>query len=441
MMKYVNLLTIALGVLNLPLGTSAECSTSDPDPETGGTVLYLTSPDQLDALQDCTSITGHIVIESDYTGDFILNSVTEFLGNISGTGEGLASIELSELVELGSINVTSIGGDVSLPNLESAVDVVLKREVDAGGEVDLGSLGEVNNIRVTGSWTSINVDALKNVNQDAQFCGRPECDIMTEYDTGAVSIIVNLPELERTNRLEVAGMVESVSVPKLEIAGFQEPEVQSVQGLRINIQEGGPTLDFDAPKLHTLAGSLEVYGGVSGLSLGALGKADVGITLNARAPLDVYSTIQTSRHFYFWGELHSVYLPDLVDPGSIDLSYEPRLDCNETLVKLWKLIPSYSSDEHRCTDADLPDEEEEEDDDDDEDTVPRDEQTVDDQDTSNDQQSNTEDSTNNDDTSSAADSTNSDDSEHTGGNGAYSNLPSVGGVALMMVAIVSICFY
>lgn len=59
-----------------------------------------------------------------------------------------------------------------------------------------------------------------------------------------------------------------VSVPKLEVVGHaDEPLLDGTQGLRINIQEGDETLDFDAPKMHTLTGTLEVYGAVTGFVL------------------------------------------------------------------------------------------------------------------------------------------------------------------------------
>lgn len=54
-----------------------------------------------------------------------------------------------------------------------------------------------------------------------------------------------------------------VSIPNLEVVGYADDQENGYQGLRINIQEGGETLDFDAPKMHTLAGTLELYGAVT----------------------------------------------------------------------------------------------------------------------------------------------------------------------------------
>lgn len=60
---------------------------------------------------------------------------------------------------------------------------------------------------------------------------------------------------------------KSVSVPKLEVVGYVKWSPSDYfprQGLRVNTEDTKDnTLDFDAPKLHTLNGSLEAYGGVS----------------------------------------------------------------------------------------------------------------------------------------------------------------------------------
>ncbi|KAL2872442.1 uncharacterized protein BJX67DRAFT_339496 [Aspergillus lucknowensis] len=346
-MRYLNsYLAFGLGV---SFGALAkECTTT----ETGEEALLVTSPDQLDVFEGCTAISGDIVIDSSYSGDFILSGVTTFAGNISTDAEDpaqdLGSVELPDLVDLGTINLGSVV-NAHLPKVEQAVDIVLV-QASSSGEVDLGSLVEANNVRVQGSWTTINVASLKTVNQVAQFCGVSGCGIYP--DTNPPFISVDLPALETTNHLEVAGTVESVSVPNLEVVGFQEPEIAYVQGLRINIQESEKDLDFDAPKLHTLNGTLEVYGGVSGLSLGALREGNVGVTLNARAPLNVYSTLRTTSHFYLWGTLESIELPNFVDLGSVSLAYEPRLPCNETLYRLWQLVPG-SSDPNKCTEIEV----------------------------------------------------------------------------------------
>ncbi|KAL5341643.1 hypothetical protein BJX70DRAFT_42422 [Aspergillus crustosus] len=480
-------LQLALGAYGLTLVASArECeTTSELDPETGTKTLRVTSPDQLTIFEGCTSITGHILIEHEYGGDFVLKGVTDFAGNISTpvpanswwwrpdseslppdsefNADYLAAdirlVDLRDLVHIENIVLYGLTGDVILPKLETAGDIVLV-QASSSAEVDLGALVEAENVRVQGSWTSINAASLKKVNWDAQFCGSQGCGIYPDEEFP--SLTVELPSLETANSFEVAGTVKSASVPELQILGTHERALYVSQGLRINIQEGGEELDFDAPKLHTLNGTLEVYGGVS--SLGALGDTTISATINARAELDFYSTIETASNFYIWGVLHSVYLPDMVDLGSVSLAYEPVLPCNETLYRLYEAQGSTgSNDPAICTRPDVPGNGED-DSSNDEDTnndTRADTDTATD-DTTNNSPSSDEDtdnivdnsndtatpgssddtlesSLNNEDTSS--DDTSSADDSYIPGDGSHQtmSLPSFGGLILLTVGTIMVC--
>ncbi|KAJ5560241.1 hypothetical protein N7513_002640 [Penicillium frequentans] len=348
-MKYSHiLLAIAFGGSQSYIGAEArDCDTVANVDGDVPTTLELHTPEQLDSFEGCTTLNGHIAIQSDYEGDFILNEVTEFHGNISTAEDSptaLNQFEMRILENIENIHLLGLSGNVSLPKLEVAGDVELVQTSDSG-TVDLKLLSEANSLSFRGSWTNTDLSLLKTITTSAQFCGAQTCGIYGDSKNFPY-ILVNLPSLEETDYLMVEGAVKSVSVPKLEVAGYMEStELVYGQGLRINIEDGyDETLDFDAPNLHTLNGQLEVYGGVSSLSLGSLGKTSLSITLNARAPLDVYSTIQTARYLYLWGELNSIYLPDMDDLGYIGLAYSPKIPCNDTLYQLWLTQPSYSSD-------------------------------------------------------------------------------------------------
>ncbi|KAL4914992.1 hypothetical protein BDW62DRAFT_189469 [Aspergillus aurantiobrunneus] len=464
-------LRLALGAWSLVTGiflpgaSAQECeTTSELDPETGTKTLRLTSPDQLNIFEGCTSIMGHILIEPEYEGDFILNGVTDFAGNISTPAPAnhwwwrpdseylppdtyvaadIRLFELRDLVHVENIVLYGLSGDAILPKLETAGDIVLV-QASSSAEVDLGALVEAENVRVQGSWTSINVASLKKVNWDAQFCGSQGCGIYTDEEFPSLNVV--LPSLETANSFEVAGTVKSASVPELEVLGIHEKALYVSQGLRINIQEGGEELDFDAPKLHTLNGTLEVYGGVSSVSLGALGDTTIGATINARAELDFYSTIKTASHFYVWGILHSIYLPEMVDLGTVSLAYEPVLPCNETLYRLYEAQGSTgSNDPAICTRPDVPEDEDEEDDENTNDnttsSTPSSEEDTDSSgDNSNDTDDSSESSPNNQDTNS--DDTSSADDSYIPEDGAHQTirLPSWE-LILLMVGMIPVCRY
>ncbi|RDW72678.1 uncharacterized protein DSM5745_07850 [Aspergillus mulundensis] len=324
-----------------PIALAKECETSTPDAETGEPILRVSSPEELSTIEGCTTLTGHIVINSDYSGDFILNGVTSISGNIttSAPADKFGVVELPDLVDVGNIWLVGLTNDVHLPKVERAGSINLV-QASTSAEVDLGALTESDNVRAWGSWTRINLSSLETVTDELSICGSQNCGIY--YDEEFPYLDVDLPSLKSANRFNIAGTIKTASVPSLEIVGTKDLDPwanrKSVmsQSLRINIQSGEFTLDFDAPNLRTINGLLEVYGGISRLSLGALGETNAGATFIARAPLEIYSTIKTAEYFYIWGELGSIDLPNFTDLGAVDLSYEPKIPCNETLYKLWE---------------------------------------------------------------------------------------------------------
>ncbi|KAJ5988010.1 hypothetical protein N7481_003220 [Penicillium waksmanii] len=309
---------VALGVSTSCLGAETkECDTATNVVEDGTNVLELHTPDQLDAFEGCTTLNGHIVIQSDYAGEFILNGVTELHGNISTASSGSDGLHLFEMRNLEKVNHIDLflAGDVHLPSLNSTGNLKLVQK-SGSGKIDLKSLVEADNVSIRGSWPSTDFSSLKTVTVACEFYGY---QVYGGSPDGTLThIVVDLPSLEKADYFDLSGTVESVSLPKLEVLGYIEhTDLFPAQGLSIRIEDE-ETLDFDAPKLHTLNGELFVYGGSK---LGFFGQ----------------------DHRY-GGELRSIYLPDMDDLGDVDLSYYPRIPCNDTLYQLWEGQSENSSD-------------------------------------------------------------------------------------------------
>ncbi|KAL4984883.1 hypothetical protein BDW68DRAFT_190136 [Aspergillus falconensis] len=258
-------------VAGLAMGNlSLQCETASiPDPGTGEKILRVSSPDQLAVFEESCA-----------------------------PADNLGLVEIPDLLDVGKIWPLLLSAMCICQKLQWAgsIDFV---QVSPSGELDLGSLVEADN----------------------------DCGI--HLDDEFAYLNVDLPSFKKANRFEVAGTIKRFVNCALLTWDETNYPVPGVQDLRVNIQEGEYSLGFEAPKLNTLNGLLEVYGAASG-------KHHVGATFIASSPLSIYSTIKTAEYLYVWGELYitnktwtSIDLPSLTDLGTVDLAYEPRIPCNE----------------------------------------------------------------------------------------------------------------
>ncbi|KAL4961578.1 uncharacterized protein BDV14DRAFT_180140 [Aspergillus stella-maris] len=357
MRQYYQLVASALAISALSLGTIAgDCRTNPP-------ILTVYEPGDLGIFRDgCTSITGNLVIDSTFSGDFVLENVTEIIGNISNAEDAvpgaLRVLDLPNLVKVGAISVHRVA-TVNLGSLEHAGDILLGPST-SDGEVNLGALQDANNVGFEGGWKSIDLSSLETVSNTLAFYFARDDHVFP--DVAQIPLLhVDLPVLKSAGKLlTFEGQITSLSVPELEMAGDPATEEEyGLHGLRMNI-EGIKGVDFEFPKLHTLASSTQVYGNISRIRLPALGETATRIEFNTAIPIEIYSTIETALDVWLWGEIKSVHFPNMVDLGGISFAKAIR-PCNETLVKLWETIPISNPPEHetswfeRCFPEDIED--------------------------------------------------------------------------------------
>ncbi|OJJ02042.1 hypothetical protein ASPVEDRAFT_52822 [Aspergillus versicolor CBS 583.65] len=322
-------------------------------------ILTVSSPQDLDSLRDgCTTITGNIAIDSDYSGDFFLEGVSDFVGNISTSEDAppvnLGVLDLPDLVNAAAITVHRVE-TVNLGNLQHAGELLLGPS-SPDGEVNLEALKDADNVGFKGGWKSIVLSSLETVTGELGFYFVRGDDVFPDDDE-IPSLVVDLPVLKTTSQFTVEGKVASISVPELDKAGDTDtPERDSSQGLRLNIET---QIEVEFPKLQTIGATTQVFGNLSRISLPALGETATGMEFNTDMPLEIYSTIETAFYVWLWGKIKSVEFPKMVDLGSVDIADAIR-PCNETLVKLWEAIPSHGPPGHesswywRCFREDLP---------------------------------------------------------------------------------------
>lgn len=243
--------------------------------------LTVSSPQDLDSLRDgCTTITGNIAIDSDYSGDFFLEGVTDFVGNISTFEDAppvnLGVLDLPDLVNAGAITVHRVE-NVNLGNLQHVGELLLGPS-SPDGEVSLAALKEADNVGFKGGWQSIVLTSLETVTGELGFYFARGDDVFSDRDE-IPSLVVDLPALKTTSQFTVEGKVArfvisiassiyftnylflSISAPELEKAGDTDtPERDFSQGLRLNIET---QIEVEFPKLETIGATTQVFGNLS----------------------------------------------------------------------------------------------------------------------------------------------------------------------------------
>lgn len=169
----------------------------------------MSSPEDLDSFRDgCTTITGNIAIDSDYSGDFVLEGVTDFVGNISTSEDAppanLGVLDLPDLVNAGVITVHRVES-VNLGSLEHVGELLLGPS-SLDGKVELGALKEADNAGFKGGWKSIVLTSLETVTGELGFYfDRREIPFSDRVETPP--LVVDLPALKTTSQFTVEGNV------------------------------------------------------------------------------------------------------------------------------------------------------------------------------------------------------------------------------------------
>ncbi|KAL4887222.1 hypothetical protein BJY04DRAFT_175405 [Aspergillus karnatakaensis] len=263
-----------------------------PEPTT---TIY--SHEGLGVLQECTSITGNLVVDPSFTTHFVLENLTILNGSITVADiyYTMVAIRLPNLVSAGALILHEII-DVELPRLDHIGDLLLDSFLP--NNLDLGALTDANNIWIYGGWASVNLNNLTTVHKELAFKFAK-----TRHTLGRMPpwLVVDLPALKTTAQFTVEGRIWRVSAPELEVAGdMGMHDLNYTTGIRFNINN---PIELEFPKLHSIGRQTQVFGMVSRISLPALGETDSGLHFNTDSALEIYSTIQTARWVWLWGQI------------------------------------------------------------------------------------------------------------------------------------------
>ncbi|KAL4955491.1 hypothetical protein BDW69DRAFT_182519 [Aspergillus filifer] len=303
-MKY----TASLTAFALVAGTIAtDCKTAQK-------TIIVSSPEDLDIFRDgCTTITGNIEISRNYIDDFILENITDIIGNISIPDDA---------------SPTTLGAVIALISSPPALSSCTRPQ-------------------------SSDLSSMQTVHETLDFSDPKSNSLFCSDRLPALDIA--LPGLK--------------SVKYLSIGGFATRCPEEDTSLDILVFAIRNDTEVEFPELHTLIGSTLIMGGVTSTILLFLNPALTSHSItesasrpsakptqfefNTEEPVEIYSSIETASYMWLWGEIKSIELPNMVDFGSISIA-EPIPPCNETLVKIWESISIASDASGRCRWEDLP---------------------------------------------------------------------------------------
>ncbi|KAL4874402.1 hypothetical protein BJY04DRAFT_203974 [Aspergillus karnatakaensis] len=227
----------------------------------------------LNALAEfCTKIDGDLYINSNYTGPFVLNNVTNITGSIRVTDWyrddplSLTSFELPDLEHAGEIALPAFSSldRLSLPKLKhvSQIALAIPAELD---NLELPALTYLSTGRFHGDISRISFPSLQTVNFRLSIDNAIALP-QHQYQTHT-TMNISLPALETIPRLNIRGEVSALSVPNLTSMPFTGDPLDLKSEL--DFVTGRP-ISLAFPKLHHLDSDLVLSGNISSISLPSL---------------------------------------------------------------------------------------------------------------------------------------------------------------------------
>ncbi|BCS25706.1 uncharacterized protein APUU_50417S [Aspergillus puulaauensis] len=340
-----DMITLAVLLLGaLPIVHARECLTNETAPIYAVShSLTLTSPDQLIPLEDCETLIGDIEIDISFSGSIVLNSVTNFTGQLvsfpDGYNTGLEAIEMRNLRTIQVIRLNRIQGlrSIQMPRLEEVSGKLDFSQEAEDAWMDFSALRSFLMSSMTGTWTNVSFPSLEKVTSSLVIFTAPSTDIVN--DRAAVDI--DLPALVSVRDLVVEGRIRSLSTPKLERLGKTEEDARPLevsQGGLLVVSNHTDMSGVFLPSLETLHGRVDLVGHIPTIDLYGLKSTDAAITVNASSPVEIYSAIEQAGDIALRGDLAVVNFTNLTRAANLDINSGIEAHCSASLIHAYRNI-------------------------------------------------------------------------------------------------------
>ncbi|KAL3455670.1 hypothetical protein BJX64DRAFT_271972 [Aspergillus heterothallicus] len=321
MYRTKHFLALIVAAAGLPLGLSGkECyaKTSSWPGE-----ILLSSPEDLQVFDGCTTIIGDIRIKSGFTGNIALNSVTNFTGKITAENPWSKNIRIDSIEMPDAMYVRDIllwidapVKKVYLPKVES-MDRLYVYQCTEESFLDLASLRQIEGMILNGSWKNLSLPSLETA-------GR--ISILGDVNEGPVDI--HFPRLREARGLQIETHITSLYTPNLHTLG----------AVGISIEATKPDLaEVSLPSLSTIEPGNGIYlqGHIRRIDLGLLSGLQPPIVIATESPADIVSAVQIANEVRLSGKLRSLNFTRLSYARRLEITSTIPTRCSPKVVQEW----------------------------------------------------------------------------------------------------------
>ncbi|KAL4904124.1 hypothetical protein BDW74DRAFT_32243 [Aspergillus multicolor] len=318
------LVQVSLGLAAIALGAAAQVCNSFPD-------TVIKDQDDIDALAvDCDTIDGNLVIDSEFSGPFVLPGIANitsiaplgtsklFNDPVQITSLELPNLQYLELLELGPLTRIQ---KLDLPKLESLPILALIVEASLD-ELEFPALETAGFVAIRGNMTDVRFDALRTVESGLEVVHSARTR-QTE-----TSMDISFAALEVAHIISFQGNISSFSLPGFSVLGTDAAEDEVFENPVSIIALDGPAIDVDLPKLSSVNGSLEIMGNIGSLSLPSLKDITQSLRVEAAIPLSLDLPIESVENITLSGAIERISLRSLRSWSFLNVSSNLELDCD-----------------------------------------------------------------------------------------------------------------
>ncbi|KAL3451133.1 hypothetical protein BJX65DRAFT_269020 [Aspergillus insuetus] len=313
-----------------------ECTTTTNNEQP----LAVSKPSDLTVFDGCTSITGDIIIDTSFSGSFILNGVTQFNGSVSMDenvwANDLIAIEMVDVLEITRLHLPQSWGlkSLNLMNVQHIEEISFIQGAQ-DGVFNLDALKTAGNIEIAGLWTSIALPTLETVDS---------LTIATDPSwrpTPRAPLRIHLPSLRESGWMSIRGYVSRLETPELKTLGRHGTAEIERSGMEVHANytdlEG-----VELAALEKLYGELVLEGFISGVSLGVMAETNATIIIHSSSSMWISSALETAGSIDISGELETINLVNLISAQSLTIESTKTTTCPSNLIEIYETLNSPS---------------------------------------------------------------------------------------------------